>query len=124
MKTIHAITALQALNAIDGKALPLRFAFDAARNRRLLADLEAPYEAKRRELIDRYGKKDAAGVLVVTGGNAQIEDHQAFNEAFQSLCDEDVPLTLHQVDLKDFPPDMHLGVMEALITVGMVREEK
>jgi hypothetical protein len=124
MKTIHAINAMQALNAIDGKALPLKFAYGAARNRRLLSEFAEVYEAKRKELIDRFGKKDDAGALMVTEGNAQIDDPKAFNEAFQLLCDEDVPLTLHQVELKDFPPDMHLGVMEALITAGMVKDEQ
>ena len=119
MKTYEAIAALEALNKIaagDAKT-PLKFAYAAARNRRKLDEFVRTYEASRQALLKQYGQKKEDGELDIDDqGNVKLVDAKAFAEAMAALHGEDLPeLKLHAVALADFPADIDLGVMDALL---------
>ena len=126
MKTYEAIAALEALNKIaqaDTKT-PLKFAYAAARNRRELGEFVTTYEASRKALLNQYGKKKEDGELDIDDqGNVQLVDAQAFAKGMSELHMEDLPdLKLHQVALENFPADIDLGVMEALLPMVLDSE--
>ena len=126
MKTYEAIAALEALNKItqaDTKT-PLKFAYAAARNRRELGEFVTTYEASRKALLNQYGKKKEDGELDIDDqGNVKLLDAPAFGKAMADLHAEDLPdLKLHQVVLADFPADIDLSVMEALLPMVLDTE--
>lgn len=126
MKTYEAIAALEALNKITAgeKPQPLKFAYAAARNRRELGEFVTAYEASRKALLNQYGKKKEDGELDIDDqGNVQLVDAQAFAKGMNDLHTEEVPeLKLHAVALADFPADIDLSVMEALLPMVLDTE--
>ena len=123
MKTYEAIAALEALNKIT-TTVPLKFAYAAARNKRKLGEFVQTYEASRKALLNQYGKKKEDGELDIDDqGNVQLVDAQAFAKGMSELHTEDLPdLKLHQVALENFPADIDLGVMEALLPMVLETE--
>ena len=123
MKTYEAIAALEALNKITA-SVPLKFAYAAARNKRKLGEFVQTYEASRQALLKLHGTKKEDGELDIDEhGNVQLVDAQAFAKAMTALHNEDLPdLKLHQVALADFPADIDLGVMEALLPMVLETE--
>lgn len=125
MKTIDALTALRAINAMDGRPVPMKFSYAAARNRRKLADLAEAYDKRRKELLDQFGEKDEAGKLKTDKDNIKflIADQEGFDAAIKSLGEEDVPLTLHKVAFADLPTTgVEIGIMEAFIVADMLTD--
>ena len=116
MKTYEAIAALEALNKIT-TTVPLKFAYAAARNKRKLGEFVQTYEASRQALLKQHGEKKENGELNIDDqGNVKLLDAPAFGKAMADLHAEDLPdLMLHQVALADFPADIDLSVMEALL---------
>lgn len=123
MKTYEAIAALEALNKIT-TTVPLKFAYAAARNKRELGEFVTAYEASRKALLNQYGKKKEDGELDIDDqGNVQLVDAQAFAKGMNDLHTEEVPeLKLHAVALADFPADIDLSVMEALLPMVLDTE--
>lgn len=119
MKTYEAIAALEALNKITAgeKPQPLKFAYAAARNKRKLGEFVQAYETSRQALLKQHGAKKADGELDIDDtGNVKLVDAPAFAKGMAELHEQDVAdLKMHQVTLADFPADIDLGVMEALL---------
>ena len=123
MKTYEAIAALEALNKITA-SVPLKFAYAAARNKRKLGEFVQTYEASRQALLKLHGTKKEDGELDIDDqGNVQLVDAQAFAKGMNDLHTEDLPdLKLHQVALENFPADIDLSVMEALLPMVLETE--
>ena len=126
MKTYEAIAALEALNKIaagDAKT-PLKFAYAAARNKRKLGEFVQTYEASRQALLKLHGTKKEDGELDIDDtGNVKLVDAPAFAKGMAELHEQDVAdLKMHQVTLADFPADIDLGVMEALLPMVLETE--
>lgn len=123
MKTYEAIAALEALNRIAA-SVPLKFAYAAARNKRKLGEFAQVYEASRQALLKLHGVKKEDGELDIDAtGNVKLVDAPAFAKGMTELHEQDVAdLKMHQVAIADFPADIDLGIMEALLP--MVLEEK
>lgn len=126
MKTYEAIAALEALNKITA-SVPLKFAYAAARNKRKLGEFVQAYEASRQALLKLHGAKKEDGELDIdASGNVKLSDAAAFSKGIDelNLHGEDVPdLRLYQVALSDFPADIDLGVMEALLPMVLEAKE-
>lgn len=117
MKTYEAIAALEALNKITA-SVPLKFAYAAARNKRDLGLFVQTYEASRQALLKQYGAKKEDGELDIdANGNVKLIDIPAFSKGLTELNEKDVTdlKLLHQVALADFPANIDLSVMEALL---------
>ena len=123
MKTYEAIAALEALNKIT-TTVPLKFAYAAARNKRKLGEFVQTYETSRQALLKQHGEKKEDGELNIDDqGNVKLLDAPAFGKAMADLHAEDLPdLKLHQVALENFPADIDLGVMEALLPMVLETE--
>ena len=123
MKTYEAIAALEALNKIT-TTVPLKFAYAAARNKRKLGEFVQTYETSRQALLKQHGEKKEDGELNIDDqGNVKLLDAPAFGKAMADLHAEDLPdLKLHQVVLADFPADIDLSVMEALLPMVLDTE--
>ena len=123
MKTYEAIAALEALNKITA-SVPLKFAYAAARNKRKLGEFVQAYETSRQALLKQHGAKKADGELDIDDqGNVQLVDAPAFAKGMAELHEQDVAdLKMHQVTLADFPADIDLGVMEALLPMVLETE--
>lgn len=126
MKTYEAIAALEALNKITfgEKPLPLKFAYAAARNKRKLGEFVQAYETSRQALLKMHGAKKEGGDLDIdANGNVKLVDAPAFARGMAELHAQDVAeLKVHQVALADFPADIDLGVMEALLPMVLEPE--
>ena len=126
MKTYEAIAALEALNKITAgeKPQPLKFAYAAARNKRKLGEFVQTYEASRQALLKLHGTKKEDGELDIDEhGNVKLVDKDAFAKGMTELHTEDLPdLKLHQVALENFPADIDLSVMEALLPMVLETE--
>lgn len=123
MKTYEAIAALEALNKITA-SVPLKFAYAAARNKRKLGEFVQAYEASRQALLKLHGAKKEDGELEIgANGNVKLVDAPAFAKGMAELHEQDVAdLKVHQVALADFPADIDLGVMEALLPMVLEPE--
>ena len=123
MKTYEAIAALEALNKITA-SVPLKFAYAAARNKRKLGEFVQAYETSRQALLKQHGKKKEDGELDIDDtGNVKLVDAPAFAKGMAELHEQDVAdLKMHQVTLADFPADIDLGVMEALLPMVLETE--
>ena len=123
MKTYEAIAALEALNKITA-SVPLKFAYAAARNKRKLGEFVQTYEASRQALLKLHGTKKEDGELDIDEhGNVKLVDKDAFAKGMTELHTEDLPdLKLHQVALENFPADIDLSVMEALLPMVLETE--
>ena len=123
MKTYEAIAALEALNKITA-SVPLKFAYAAARNKRKLGEFVQAYETSRQALLKQHGAKKADGELDIDDtGNVKLVDAPAFAKGMAELHEQDVAdLKMHQVTLADFPADIDLGVMEALLPMVLETE--
>mgnify|MGYP003427510673 FL=1 len=117
MKTYEAIAALEALNKITA-SVPLKFAYAAARNKRKLGEFMQAYEASRQALLKQHGAKKEDGELDIdVNGDVKLIDIPAFSKGLAELNEKDVTdlKLLHQVALADFPANIDLSVMEALL---------
>ena len=117
MKTCEAIAALEALNKITA-SVPLKFAYAAARSKSNLGEFAQFYETKRQALLKQYGAKKEDGELDIdANGNVKLIDIPAFSKGLAELNEKDVTdlKLLHQVALADFPANIDLSVMEALL---------
>ena len=124
MKTYEAIAALEALNKITA-SVPLKFAYAAARSKRKLGEFMQAYEVSRQALLKLHGAKKEDGELDIdASGNVKLIDGPAFAKGMTELHEQAVAdlKLLHQVALADFPADIDVGVMEALLP--MVLEPK
>jgi len=126
MKTYEAIAAIAALEALNKitTTVPLKFAYAAARNKRKLGEFVQTYETSRQALLKQHGEKKEDGELNIDDqGNVKLLDAPAFGKAMADLHAEDLPdLKLHQVVLADFPADIDLSVMEALLPMVLDTE--
>lgn len=123
MKTFEALNILTTLSALkaSNKALPVKFAYASTINAKRLSDIAEAFEAGRRGLLDKYGKRDAEDKLIETDGHITITDVVGFNAEIQVLQESDHPeITLHQVTVDDMPAELTLSDMASLMP--MIKE--
>lgn len=123
MKTIEALNALAALNAITAAKTPcpVKFAYASSINRKRLSEVAEAFEEARKGLLDKHGAKDAEGKLVQHEGNVTLADAKGFQQDYIELADGETEVALHKVALASFPESIALADMDALMP--MVAEE-
>ena len=59
------------------------------------------YDNKRKQLIEKYGKKDDNGNLVTENGNTMLKDSNAFANDYNKMVLEDVDLDITKIKEDD-----------------------
>ena len=98
-KLIEANESLKKLNQAEG--LPFKVALSLAKNIKEIDEVLTVYENKRKELINKYGKKDKDGELVIKDNNIELTDKVAFANEFNSLVAEDVDVDIKKIKVDD-----------------------
>lgn len=96
---IESKESLKKLNTAEG--LPFKVAFSLAKDIREIDEALTVYENKRKELINKYGKKDDNGELIIKDDNVELTDRFAFANEFNSLVMEDVDLDIKKINVDD-----------------------
>lgn len=90
---------LKKLNDTEG--LPFKVALSLSKDIREIDDILTVYEQKRKELINKYGKKNEKGELMVNNDQVELIDKTAFANEFNQLVSEDVDLKLTKIRIDD-----------------------
>lgn len=96
---IDSKDALKKLNETEG--LPFKVALRLSIDIRKIDDILEVYERKRRELINKYGKKDENGELLINNDQAVLTDKVAFSNEFSALVMEEVDLNMKTIKIDD-----------------------
>ena len=96
---IESKDSLKKLNTAEG--LPFKTALSIAKGIREIDEVLQVYENKRRELINKYGKKDDNGELITEGDNVKLTNRAAFVNEFNALAMEDVDIEIKKISVDD-----------------------
>ena len=96
---IESKDSLKKLNTAEG--LPFKTALSIAKDIKEIDEVLQVYENKRRELINKYGKKDDNGELIIKNDNIELIDHTAFVSEFNALTMEDVDIEVKKIAIDD-----------------------
>lgn len=96
---IESKDSLKKLNTAEG--LPFKTALSIAKDIKEIDEVLQVYENKRRELINKYGKKDDNGELIIKDDNIELTDRTAFVSEFNSLTMEDVDIEVKKIAIDD-----------------------
>ena len=91
--------SLKKLNTAEG--LPFKTALYIAKDIKEIDEVLQVYENKRRELINKYGKKDDNGELIIKNNNIELTDRTAFVSEFNALTMEDVDIEVKKIAIDD-----------------------
>lgn len=96
---IESKDSLKKLNTAEG--LPFKTALSIAKDIKEIDEVLQVYENKRRELINKYGKKDENGELIIKNDNIELTDRAAFTNEFNTLAMEDVDIEIKKISVDD-----------------------
>ena len=96
---IESKDSLKKLNTAEG--LPFKTALSIAKDIKEIDEVLQVYENKRRELINKYGKKDENGELIIKNDNVELTDRIAFASEFNALTMEDVDIEVKKIAIDD-----------------------
>ena len=96
---IESKDSLKKLNTAEG--LPFKTALSIAKDIKEIDEVLQVYENKRRELINKYGKKDENGELIIKNDNVELTDRIAFVSEFNALTMEDVDIEVKKIAIDD-----------------------
>ena len=96
---IESKDSLKKLNTAEG--LPFKTALSIAKDIKEIDEVLQVYENKRRELINKYGKKDENGELIIKDNNIELTDHTAFVSEFNALTMENVDIEVKKIAIDD-----------------------
>lgn len=90
------------LNNVGTKKLPVKLSFVLARNLKKLQEVVQDIDAKRNELLNRYGEKDEKGELIVgENGSVKIPEAEKFMDELNEVLNADIEITLDKVTVED-----------------------
>jgi hypothetical protein len=78
-----------------------------ARNNSELTRQAEPVNDQNRKLINKYGKKDEKGKLIIRGNSVALEDEENYNEEFKKLMDAECEVSLtafSKEDIREMSP--------------------
>lgn len=96
---IESKDSLKKLNTAEG--LPFKTALSIAKDIKEIDEVLQVYENKRRELINKYGKKDENGELIIKNDNIELTDRTAFISEFNALTMENVDIEVKKIAIDD-----------------------
>lgn len=96
---IESKDSLKKLNTAEG--LPFKTALSIAKDIKEIDEVLQVYENKRRELINKYGKKDDNGELIIKNDNIELTDRTAFISEFNALTMENVDIEVKKIAIDD-----------------------
>lgn len=96
---IESKDSLKKLNTAEG--LPFKTALYIAKDIKEIDEVLQVYENKRRELINKYGKKDENGELIIKDNNIELIDRTAFVNEYNGLVMEDVDIDIKKITIDD-----------------------
>lgn len=96
---VESNDSLKKLNTAEG--LPFKTALSIARDINKIDEVLEVYDNKRKQLIEKYGKKDDNGNLVTENGNAMLKDSNAFANDYNKMVLEDVDLDITKIKEDD-----------------------
>ena len=96
---VESNESLKKLSTAEG--LSFKTAFSIAKDIKEIDEVLQVYENKRRELINKYGKKDENGELIIKDNNIELTDHTAFVSEFNALTMENVDIEVKKIAIDD-----------------------
>lgn len=95
------LSNMQRLKVLAQRDLPIKASYAIAKNMRKIEDELKPYEEERQRLLEKHGKKDKEGELIVDErGRAKFKDKKAWNKDVDELLDIEVEIDFHKFNIK------------------------
>ena len=82
------------------------------------------YDNKRKQLIEKYGKKDDNGNLVTENGNTMLKDSNAFANDYNKMVLEDVDLDITKIKEDELTSVKRLTPKDINNISFLLKEEK
>lgn len=100
------ITNQEVLNfagtSFGSKHLPVRISYAISKNADAIAGALKAYEETRKNLLERFAKKDEEGKAVIENGNYVIDDMEQFAKEMNELLTVETEVIVQEVSIDEF----------------------
>ena len=97
MKNKEIVDFLNAYASMGKKTLPVRLAYAIKKNVAAVQEAAAAYTEERKDLIQRYAKKDENGEIMTENDYYVMEDKAGFEQDMNELLDIETEVDIHTV---------------------------
>lgn len=95
------LTNMQQLKVLAQRDLPIKASYAIAKNMRKIEEELRPYEEERQRLLEKHGKKDKEGELIVDEvGQVDFKDKKAWDKDINELLDIEVEIDFHKFNIE------------------------
>lgn len=97
LKNKQIVVFLNTYEEMKGKKLPVKFGYAVKKNASALKDAVAAYTAERKEILDRYAKKDKNGKNIVEDNCYVISDQEEYAKEIEELLEIETEAEIQKV---------------------------
>lgn len=97
LKNKQIVVFLNTYEEMKGKKLPVKFGYAVKKNASALKDAAAAYTAERKEILDRYAKKDKNGKNIVEDNCYVISDQEEYAKEIEELLEIETEAEIQKV---------------------------
>lgn len=97
LKNKHIVVFLNTYEEMKGKKLPVKFGYAVKKNASALKDAAVAYTAERKEILDRYAKKDKNGKNIVENNCYVISDQEEYAKEIEELLEIETEAEIQKV---------------------------
>lgn len=97
LKNKQIVVFLNTYEEMKGKKLPVKFGYVVKKNASALKDAAVAYTAERKEILDRYAKKDKNGKNIVEDNCYVISDQEEYAKEIEELLEIETEAEIQKV---------------------------
>lgn len=97
LKNKQIVVFLNTYEEMKGKKLPVKFGYAVKKNASALKDAAVAYTAERKEILDRYAKKDKNGKNIVENNCYVISDQEEYAKEIEELLEIETEAEIQKV---------------------------
>lgn len=97
LKNKQIVVFLNTYEEMKGKKLPVKFGYAVKKNASALKDAAVAYTAERKEILDRYAKKDKNGKNIVEDNCYVISDQEEYAKEIEELLEIETEAEIQKV---------------------------
>lgn len=103
LKNREIQTLWMQMEQLGKKNFPVKLSFKLAKNKRLIAEIAEIIESQRKEICEKYAKKNENGEAVIDNGIYVIEDKKGLDHEYHELMEIETEvafLAIQEADLE------------------------
>lgn len=97
LKNKQIVVFLNTYEEMKGKKLPVKFGYAVKKNASALKNAAVAYTAERKEILDRYAKKDKNGKNIVEDNCYVISDQEEYAKEIEELLEIETEAEIQKV---------------------------